>query len=238
MGLMKSSKVQQNEVVKASDIDFGFESQINNVSVALQGIIDATRNFIVAKPDVVEGYDDGSTMNIKINPIFGICHSTGIPFVNTEVTEPIAIGSGWTVDRIDTIEVKGTLTDEVEEQRAFIDFDTKQKTLQNVKTQKWHELTINVKHNENDGQIHATAPATSSGYVKIAEIFVPANATAIDDCTIYNIDTDIADVEIQNWTNEKTATYNIGYITNINARFRHDHNNDGTHKASVIGKMN
>lgn len=234
---MKSAKVQSNEVVKATDINLGFESQIQNVAIAIQGIMEARQDFIIGdKNGIVQEYNDGSSMNIKVLPIFGICKATGIPFVETEITEPVAIEPGWSVNRIDTIEVRGALTDEVEEQRAFIDFETKQKTLQNVKTQKWQKLEINVKQNNNDGNENLTAPATSEGFVKIAEIVIPANAQSISECTIRNISTDVAGEPNEDWTNETSRTYNIGYITDVNARFRTHHNEDGTHRNGVIGK--
>lgn len=131
---LSSSYVQPNEVVKASDIDYGFDSQIDNVSLMIQSVLESTQDFVINGK--VDEFGDGSSMNISINPIFGICKNTNYPFLQTNKEEPIAVGAGWSVDRIDIVEVKGELVETTEEQRAFIDFDTKEKTLQNVFTRK------------------------------------------------------------------------------------------------------
>lgn len=236
MSNLTSSYVQPNEVVKASDIDYGFDSQIKNVALVIKGIMDTQQDFVVN--GMVQEYGDGSTMNISVAPIFGIPKETEDPFLETGITEPVAVGAGWEVDRIDTVEVKGELINTTEEQRAFIDFETKEKTLQNVYTRKEQKLIVNVKKNPNDGNVYSVAPATSEGYVKLAEIFVPAHAVSIDECTINNITTDLPETENEDWTNEKDRTYNIGYITDINRSYRVEHNIDGSHKNNVIKAKN
>lgn len=233
MSRLNSANVQANEVVKATDINFGFDAQITNVSKMIQSILETRQDFVIN--GIVEEYSGGG-MNVKVNPVFGVCKTTENPFVETGITEPVSIGEGWSVDRIDILEVWGELITTAEEQRAFIDFDTKEKTLRNVDTQKELLVHIEVKHNPNDGNVYQTAPAKTPGRVKLAEIFVPANASDISECEIFNITSDIQGVENENWTADKTATYNIGYLSEVNEKFREQHNADGSHKAKVIGK--
>ena len=74
--------------------------------------------------------------------------------------------------------------------------------------------------------------------MKLAEIFVPKGANSIDDCTINNITADVVGDDNIGWTNDKSATYDVGYISDLNARFRKQHNEDGSHKEKVIGAKN
>lgn len=234
MGKIQFTRVQPNEVVKATDFTFGFDSQVNNITTVLQAVLEAEKDFVINGE--VTPYSSG--MNVSIAPIFGIAHDTGDMFVNTEKTEPIGIGDGWSVDRWDIIEIKSIVENKATEQRAFIDFDSKQKTLQDVPTKKELSIDINVKHNENDGQFHATPPETTEGYVKLCEIFVPANAISIDECIINNITSIARDEENENWNIEKSRTYNIGYISTINKRYMVNHNSDGSHKNKSIKMSN
>ena len=81
----------------------------------------------------------------------------------------------------------------------------------------------------------SVAPLVDSEYVKIAEVFVPANSIEIDDEYIINVTNDVAGEDNPGWTSEKDSTYNIGYITDVNDRFRQQHKADGSHKNDIIG---
>lgn len=228
MAFFKTSRAESNEVVKAEDITFNFDSQVSNFSVLLQSLIDPTSNFVVGgKVSVLSG------MNLTIDPILGCAKDTGICFVSTEkLTEGVAVSASESQDRIDIVQIKAIEEDYDEQQRSFIDFETKIETIQNAFTKKRVILQVEVKKGTAGAVI---SPTTDFGFVKLAEIFVPANSTSIDEWNIYNITSNYKGEENENWTNEIAATYNFQYLSEINKEFQNEHNKDGTHKQKVIG---
>lgn len=228
MAFFKTSRAESNEVVKAEDITFNFDSQVSNFSVLLQSLIDTTSNFVVGgKVSVLSG------MNLTIDPILGCAKDTGICFASTEkLTEGVVVSASESQDRIDIVQIKAIEEDYDEQQRSFIDFETKIETIQNVFTKKRVILQVEVKKGTAGSVI---SPTTDFGWVKLAEIFVPANSTSIDEWNIYNITSNYKGEENENWTNEKDSTYNFQYISEINKEFQNEHNKDGTHKQKVIG---
>lgn len=229
MANFTSGYVQDNEVVKAEDINFGFDSQIDNVSKALQLILECKQDFVVGGN--VVPYTGGG-MNVTINPVFGVSFTTGECFGDTEVTGPVGIPVAEETSRIDIIQLKGDYEEYDEQQRAFNDLETDVKTYKNVYTKKRRKLVVNVKKGV-AGSV--TAPEVDEGYVKLAEIVVNPGDVDITAENIKNITADVSGLENTDWTNEKTVTYNVGYISDVNDRFRQQHNKNGTHKKNIIG---
>ena len=231
MATYETSKVYPNEVVKADDFEFGFEAQIDNISKAFQGVFEPNQDFVIGGK-VTPYYQGG--MNVSIAPIFGVCASTEKSFIDTSKIEPISITQADLNDtRIDIIQVRAGIEYYDEQQRSFSDFETGVNELRYVFTRQRYKVETNVKIGI-PGAV--TAPTVDDGWVKLAEIVIPVGTTEITESNIKNITSDIAGLENSEWTNEKTSTYNMGYISDVNRRFRHQHNEDGTHKARIIGE--
>lgn len=230
MATYETSKVYSNEVVKADDFEFGFEAQVDNISRAFQGVFEPNQNFVIGGK--VTPYSTGG-MNVSIAPIFGVCAITEKSFIDTNKIEPVSISQADTSDRIDILQVRATIEDYDEQQRSFSDFETGVNELRYVFTRQRYKVETNVKMGI-PGDV--TAPTVDEGWVKLAEIVIPVGTTEITNDNIKNITADIAGLENSEWTNEKTATFNMGYISDVNRRFRHQHNEDGTHKARIIGE--
>jgi hypothetical protein len=233
-----TAHVMDNEIIKASDFEFAFEQMIENISKATTMLLESNQDFVIngkVLPD--------NAMNVKVSPIYGVCKYNGKPFGRTDESESIAIAS-TTVGRIDILEVKGGGYDENgnlddytlydEQQRAFNDPDTDTQTYEYVKTKKLMQPVYRVVQGEEGSGV---APDVEEGWVKLAEIEVGANATEITEEDIHNITADVAGMDNENWTNQKDITYNIGYISDVNARFRVQHNEDGTHAENSIDKF-
>ena len=222
----KTAHVLDNEIVKASDFEFAFEQLVENVSKATQMFLESNQDFVIngkVLPD--------SGMNLKVSPIYGVCKSTGIPFGRTETTDETIGFAGSSTGRIDILEVQGDWQTYDNQQRAFNDPDTDTQTYQYVDTKKLMKPVYRIKEGVDGSGI---APELDAGWVKLAEISIRAGATSILESDIHNITADIAGLDNDDWTTEKDATYNIGYISDINERFREQHNEDGTHKDNVI----
>ena len=233
-----TAHVMDNEIIKASDFEFAFEQMIENISKATTMLLESNQDFVIngkVLPD--------NAMNIKVSPIYGVCKHNGKPFGRTDESESIAIAS-TTVGRIDILEVKGGGYDENgnlddytlydEQQRAFNDPDTDTQTYEYVKTKKLMQPVYRVVQGEEGSGV---APDVEEGWVKLAEIEIGANATEITEEDIHNITADVAGMDNENWTNQEDITYNIGYISDVNARFRVQHNEDGTHAENSIDKF-
>lgn len=233
MANLISSNVQANEIVKAEDFNNAFDSTIGNVAKMATSILESSHDFVIGgKIEKVSG-----SWTVSVAPIFGVCKDTEVPFCDTEASQNVSLNPGDTSAGVKhgIIEARGSYETFNNQQRAFNDTDTDVITYQYVDTQKRLKVEFQSSFSDSGTVI---APDKTSGWVKLAEILVPQGADSIDDCTIYNITSDIAGGENTGWTNDKSATYDVGYISDLNARFRAQHNADGSHKAKAIGASN
>lgn len=222
----RTAHVLDNEIIKANDIEFAFEQLVENVAKATQMFLESNQDFVIngkVIPDI--------GMNVRVSPIYGVCKSTGKPFGRTETTDETIGFAGSTSGRIDIIEVQGDWETYDNQQRAFNDPDTDTQTYQYVDTKKLMKPVYQIKEGVEGSGI---APEVDAGWVKLAEVSIRAGVTTILESDIHNITADVAGLDNDDWTTEKDATFNIGYITDINARFREQHNEDGTHKDDCI----
>lgn len=225
---LSTSTVQPNEVVKAEDWDYGLTAQVQNIGVALASVLESRQSFVVGGK--VTPYAGGG-LNLSIAPIFGVVNDTMNNFLDTGKIEPVPVSPSPGDNRIDVVEVQGAWEEYDLQQRAFMDFETDVQTFQNINTKKHHKVSVRVKAGT-PGNV--SAPVVSDGWVKLAEIHVPADAVEITADNIRNITADVAGMDNAGWTNEKQATYNMGFISDVNSRFRAGHNEDGTHKPNAI----
>lgn len=222
-----TAQVLDNEIVKASDFTFAFDNLINNVSRMTQMVLEANQDFVInGKVIPYQG------MNVKISPIYGVCFSTGQNFGSTE-EQVMEYGFGESTEgRIDIIQVKGEWATYDNQQRAFNDPDTDTQTYQYVDTKKFLKPVFQIKTGEEGSSV---APEVDDGWVKLAEVVIRANNSTILESDIKNITSDVAGLDNDSWTTQPSITYNIGYISDVNKRFREQHNEDGSHKEKVIG---
>ena len=233
MANLITSNVQDNEIVKAIDFNNGFDATINNIFNFAKTIFENTQDFVVGgKLTPV-----ASSWNVNVAPLFGACHSTGVPFCDTEINLNVSVNPGDTSggDKYGILEVQGDYETFNNQQRAFLDPDTETETYQYVDTQKRLSVKFHAAFSDSGVVI---APSKTTGWVKLAEIYAPQGANSLDDCTIYNVSADVVGDANIGWSNDQTATYDVGYISDVNARFRQQHNENGSHKAAVIGASN
>ena len=222
---MTTGRVEGNEIVKEEDFTFSFQSLIGNISKFSRMIFEAEKDFVIGGKVTV---DTGT--NVKIAPVFGVCMSTGTPFGIAEELQgfSIAVEQGGT-DRIDILEVRGVYQDFDQQQRAFNDLDNDTITYQTINTKTGMSIEVVVKKGT-----AGAAPSVTPGWVKLCEIHYTANATDLSDDDIKNITADISTLDNDDWTTDVDCVYNIGYISDVNERFRVQHNEDGTHADDCI----
>ncbi len=234
MSNFKTAIAAENEIMKATDFTFGYDSSINNVAVGLRAALSNSEGDYVIGGKVVP-YGSGG-LNVSIEPIYAYCNSADVCVAETDTTEPISFeAADDSLDRIDIIEVCGVEESYDSQSRKFNDPSTGTKTTQTVATKKKISLSVVVKKGSNGS---ASAPAVDSGYVKLAEVVISAGTLNITSDLIKNIDARKYGVENSEWTTNKSATFNPGYLADIFYQFLVSHNEDGSHKSSTIKASN
>ena len=234
MANFKTAIAAENEIMKAADVTFGYDSSIDNVAVALKAVLsNSAGDYVIGGK--VKPYGSGG-LNVSIEPIFAYKDSTGVCVAETDTTEPVSFEEAdSSLDRIDIVEVMGEEEGYDSQSRKFNDPSTGTKTTQTVNTKKRIKLTVVVKKGSNGSE---SAPAVDAGYVKLAEVRIPAGTNNITSDLIKNIDARKYGEENTDWTTNKSATFNPSYLANIFYTFLVQHNEDGSHKNAVIKAAN
>ena len=234
MANFKTTIAAENEIMKAADVTFGYDSSIDNVAVALKAVLsNSAGDYVIGGK--VKPYGSGG-LNVSIEPIFAYKDSTGVCVAETDTTEPVSFEEAdSSLDRIDIVEVMGEEEGYDSQSRKFNDPSTGTKTTQTVNTKKRIKLTVVVKKGSNGSE---SAPAVDAGYVKLAEVRIPAGTNNITSDLIKNIDARKYGEENTDWTTNKSATFNPSYLANIFYTFLVQHNEDGSHKNAVIKAAN
>lgn len=234
MANFKTAIATENEIMKAADVTFGYDSSIDNVAVALKAVLsNSAGDYVIGGK--VKPYGSGG-LNVSIESIFAYKDSTGVCVAETDTTEPVSFEEAdSSLDRIDIVEVMGEEEGYDSQSRKFNDPSTSTKTTQTVNTKKRIKLTVVVKKGSNGSE---SAPAVDAGYVKLAEVRIPAGITNITSDFIKNIDARKYGEENTDWTTNKAATFNPSYLANIFYTFLVQHNEDGSHKNAVIKAAN
>ena len=234
MANFKTAIAAENEIMKAADVTFGYDSSIDNVAVALKAVLsNSAGDYVIGGK--VKPYGSGG-LNVSIEPIFAYKDSTGVCVAETDTTEPVSFEEAdSSLDRIDIVEVMGEEEGYDSQSRKFNDPSTGTKTTQTVNTKKRIKLTVVVKKGSNGSE---SAPAVDAGYVKLAEVRIPAGTNNITSDLIKNVDARKYGEENTDWTTNKSATFNPSYLANIFYTFLVQHNEDGSHKNAVIKAAN
>lgn len=226
----KTPMAMENEIFKATDFNFGYDSAIFNVAMAMKLILSGSKvDYVIG--GTVTPYSSGG-LNVSIAPLYALCNSTGVCVVEGDITEPVSFEEADSeLDRIDIIEVCGTEVGYDSQLRKFIDPLSGVETTQTINTKKKIALSVTVKKGLNGSEV---APEVDSGYIKLAEVRIPAGTNDITNDMIRNIDAKKSGASNSGWTANKSATFNPGYITEVFQTFLTDHNEDGSHKNAVI----
>lgn len=231
---MKTANFEENEIVRADDLQYGFDSQFTNFAKLAKAIICQDKDFIAGGKIVKNA---GLTM--AIDPVIGISKANNGIFLTNNVSF-VAIEAGSSSSRIDTVILKMDLVKDTESQqkRAKIsksEGNTNIVVFDDIYTKKTLQCEIEVIKGEPGS---AAAKPKTSGSIKIAEILVPANVSSIASCTIYPVENEFVDGTNDNWTTEKNVTVKVDNLVNNKKVFREEHNQDGSHKNSVIHENN
>jgi hypothetical protein len=224
-----------NEIVKAVDFEFAHDQAIKNAALGIQAIMtDGEKDFIIGGE--VKPYPSGG-MNFIISPIYGHCAGSGVDFIETLTSpQPISIeDADPTYDRIDAVQARGVYGFYDYQDRRFRDPASGAETVENIPTKKRIFMEVSVKKGSSGS---VAAPPADNGFIKLAEIVVPAASVSVNAENIKNITARYSNAENGNWTIDKARTFNPGYVADIVAALLANHNEDGSHKDNIITAAN
>ncbi len=227
---LSTATVFDNEIMKRSDFQYGYDGAFRNAALVIQKLIyDGKNDFVIG--GVVKPYISGG-MNISISPLMAYEWTTKNIVVESGITEPISLeDADDQYSRRDTIEIRGVEQEFDSQTRAYKDPETGVKTFAATNTKKKIVLDVKVKKGSRGSDI---APPVDKGYVKLAEIFIPAGTLNIIESNIFNISARFAESENEEWTLDKTGVFNPQDISFLMKIFCLGHNDDGTHKKGSI----
>lgn len=230
MSNLHTAIAEANEIMKASDFTFGYDSSIENVTTALRVVLsNSAGDFIIGGK--VKPYGSGG-LNVSVDPIYAYHDSTKTSVAETEITEPIAFERADDLfNRIDIVQVRGIKEGYDTQLRKFNDPQTGAKTNRQVPTKKCVRLEVSVKRGANGSDI---APTVDAGCVKIAEVIIPAGTLNITENLIKNVTARKYQDVNENWTANKEATFTPGYLTDTKQEMdAHADNTDNPHKVTA-----
>ena len=229
MANFATSIAEENEIIKAEDVTFGYDAAIDNVALALQGVLGASSgNYVIG--GAVTPYSGGG-LNVMIAPLYAYCASTGTAVAETGTTGYISLEEEEDADRIDIIEIQGAEEGYDYQVRMFNDPVSGIKTSESMNTKKRIALSFRVKKGTPGTGV---APSVDEGWVKLAEVEILASNSAIQESQIRNITARGYGEPNELWTADVAAAYNPGELTEAFSTFLKAHNEDGSHQENVI----
>jgi hypothetical protein len=202
--MIKTTKLQANEIMKSNDLELINEREVKNLEAAFRMISRSMSKDLIFFGLKAQQRSTPS-MNIDITLGLGVCNSTIRMAYNKELLGPIAVTNGVSSLRIDTVEIRLYEVPGDQDTRAFKDPITGAISYSSVYTT--NEIKI-------EAQVIAgtpgsgVAPTKTSGWIKIAEIQVPAyQSTNILNSYIKNCTANYDGCETADWTTEKDITY-------------------------------
>lgn len=204
---MKRTRWEGNEIILTNDVEDNGDNMLNNIDEAF-GIIGATT--------IVKGYEVAQT----VVPSMNIVIPAGIAFdvledmlmVNLEDKNITVSSSDPALDRRDTVQMKREEVEQALETRSFKNPTTGIVTQSSMDTEKEYTVQIEVKPGTPGS---ASAPTIDAGWVKLAEILVPAASITVITSNIYNIDAISIGLNNTNWTSNVASIYQNGTISEI-----------------------
>ena len=207
--MMKIGRWEGNEIIYTIDV--------NGNSVNLMEDFDFTTDILGANMVI-----SGMVVTEALTPDMTILISAGIAkdftvgsFLNGEALIGIVTASNPINDRRDIIEVRRLIDNISPATRQFKDPETEDITESTIDTEVQYITEI---------KVLAGTPGTGlslaveTGWIKIAEILVPAASLTVIDANIFNVDAEKAGVNNTNWTVTMASIYRNGTISEMKTK--------------------
>jgi len=224
---MKIGRWEGNEIIYTIDVngnsvnlmeDFDFAFDILGANMIVDGMVVTE----AAVPD----------MTILISA--GIAKDTTVgTFLVGEALVGTVTASDPVNDRRDNVEIRRVIEDITEETRQFKDPITEGITESDIYTEAEYKTEVQI--NAGTPGASPSAPTTTAGWIKIAEISVLAASLTVVDAVIYNMDAEEAGVANTDWTSDTSLTHRNGTISEMKSNIVTHKNTNITPLVSVHG---
>ncbi|UTY31738.1 hypothetical protein [Treponema putidum] len=228
------------EIAKANDINYGFQSIIENIALITNLAVQSERDFIIGG-----GIEPGQGLNVIVKPFIAFCKDTGMLYCKSVNTKVEFYKSSSINDRIDVITVSGEGWDVFQKERrakwyvtqnaptgnedndslVFGEFDKRQSP----------KIEIEAIQGMDNSEL---AKNTGPGQIKIAEVRIKAGREILDNSDVHFVSAMLDGEQNKEWTSEKSSTFYIVPIVQTLQRFFKIHNPDGSLKDNVVNKNN
>lgn len=237
--LLETTRVEENEIARADDLEFAFKSIFGNISKYTKALSSLNTDFIIGGALKKESVTRENKWNFRIEPLIGYCANKDQIVVNGN-SHVLTIAASENANRIDNVYVRGKLYDSgdgVETTRAFKEDSaiiTKSIKIRHVLNAEYSVVRgntgVNTARPKNDDD--------KNDWIKIAEIFIPAGAENINECYLYSVSKDLSNSTNDNWTNNIDDTMKLYNLLEFQNIFRMVHEKDGNLKKDIILKSN
>ncbi len=241
MGVLQTTRVEENEIARADDLQYGFQSVFDNFAKFSKSHTGITQNYLVGGKVEKGTVTTDSKWNLTVAPLIGLCSNTGTMVVNSE-SEILSVEAAGSSVRIDNVYVRGYIDEDgdgTDTVRAFKDGNTI--VSKTIKVRQYLNCEFMVKKGA-EGSVKAKLKSedNASDFIKIAEIYIPGGAEDISECTIYPVTKDLEAETEKNtgWTEEVSDTIKIYSASELQNIFRAIHLSNGTLKAGVVNASN
>jgi hypothetical protein len=200
-------RFEGNEIILTGDVTDLSDSFITNLDELSYFLGDETYNSILLGMEVSQAV----TPNLTVRMSAGIgCNVSTDNLILGDAVSGLAISTPDAVqDRYDTIQARRVTEDIDDESRQFKNPSTGVVSPTVIYTKTEYKIEYSVVDGTPGSGV---APNATAGWMKIAEIYVPAGSSTVIDSRIYNVDAVAPGLANTNWTAQTTATYRVGTI--------------------------
>ena len=209
---MKITRWEGNEIIYTIDMN----GNSANLMESFDFLTDIFEDTLIVKGMVVS-QATVPDMTVKISTGIAKDSTVGTFLYGEDLVATIPAAHA-TLDRKDIIEVRRLTNDITPGTRQFKDPVTEAISSSSINTETEYKTEIKVL----SGTAGSTATAVEAGYIKIAEILVPAASTTVIDSRIYNVDAEKEGDSNTDWTNSATSIYRNGSISEMKTQIVED----------------
>lgn len=205
---MKTVRWEGNEIIFTDDVNNNSINSVENLDLTTD-ILGA--NMIISGMVVTQAVVPDMTILIGAGLAKDQTVGTflkGLDLVGT-VTNSDAI-----LDRRDIVEMRRLIEDVSPDTRQFKDPTSGAITSSTIDTELEYKTEIQVVAGSPGGN----APSTTAGWIKIAEILIPASSLTVVNANIYNVDAEKAGVANTNWTTDTAPVYLNGTVSGMKTK--------------------
>lgn len=186
--ILSTTKAYEGEIIKCEDLQYAYDSSINNLNLGLKALVSGSdRNFIIGGEVTKEDSGAGDNWNLKIAPILAY-HCASHTMIVKHTASSLAItydGGGYYI-----VEVRPSndndedVTPCANASRMFNDPTTGKKEPQDIATKRQIQLIARCVKAPADAAEDANGNVFHKEWIKIAEVYIPANATTVMDSKV------------------------------------------------------